>query len=537
MKKITMLVSGLCMLGMTTLVGQNRYVNEVFADSEIAVVADQVYGANWNPYLNPAMVGGQTQVQPLQFDAYFPAPTVDTVTNRPVVIYFHTGSFLPPSVTNGCTGTRTDSAAVRICRKLARHGFVAISATYRLGWLANSTDLDLRRGTNLLAVYYSIQDAKTLVRYLNLTKIGAGNPWGIDPGKIIMLGQGSGGYTTFAYATIDKYNEVAGLPKFQYQGTTGILGQPVSVGDPYVDTARFGDWDGNGGAATIIGQNPIGLPIIDTAQMGRNIINHAGLPDDVLMVINMGGAMGDSSWLEAGDIPMISVHSRFDFFAPYFSGMVQVPVGQQFFPVVDVAGSHTAIRKANAFGNNDIFLNAGYNDFLWTHAINNPYNTGNVPGIYTINIQPTNAQMPWVINSGPWDYWDPASTCVNTGNPNNISQSKAYIDTVMNYILPRMLTVLSDAGLPVGIDENKLASRDLMIFPNPARDAFSIKAKTEGLKLELVEVLDITGKSVYRSGKINETEVLVPANNWPAGIYMVRTHTNMGVSVQKITIQ
>jgi hypothetical protein len=41
-------------------------------------------------------------------------------------------------------------------------GYVSIAASYRLGWLANSTNLDVRRGSNLLAVYYSIQDAKAL---------------------------------------------------------------------------------------------------------------------------------------------------------------------------------------------------------------------------------------------------------------------------------------------------------------------------------------------------------------------------------------
>ena len=124
-----------------------------------------------------------------------------------------------------------------------------------------------------------------------------------------------------------------------------------------------------------IGQNPFGLPIIDTTVYGRNIENHVGLPDDVLMVANLGGALGDSAWLEAGDVPMVSLHSKFDFFAPYEEGMVQVPVGQQFFPVVYVQGSHWAITRANALGNNDIFLNAGYTDALWTKGINNQYNT------------------------------------------------------------------------------------------------------------------------------------------------------------------
>jgi acetyl esterase/lipase len=216
MKRISTLLVALLVSG-AALQAQIRYAEEVFSDADIVDTMNVAYGANFNPYINPAMVGGQTQVQPLQCDVYLPSPLVDTVSKRPVIIYIHTGSFLPQSITNSCTGSKEDSAAVRICRKFARHGFVTISASYRLGWLANSIDLDLRRGTNLLAVYYSIQDIKTLVRFLNVTS-ALGNPLQIDTDNIILLGQGSGGYTSLAYASLDEYDEVTAPAKFQYQG-------------------------------------------------------------------------------------------------------------------------------------------------------------------------------------------------------------------------------------------------------------------------------------------------------------------------------
>ena len=99
----------------------------------------------------------------------------------------------------------------------------------------------------------------------------------------------------------------------------------------YVDTSVVGDIDGYGGQVTVTGQNTLGLPTMDYSSPGRNFVNHAGMPDDVLMVINMGGALGDGAWLEQGDVPMLSIHSKFDFFAPYDTGMVYVPIGQQFF--------------------------------------------------------------------------------------------------------------------------------------------------------------------------------------------------------------
>ncbi len=533
-KNVTLFLAAVCMAFQVN--AQWRYTTEVFTDAEIDVQSNVPYGVNFNPYVDPAMLGGQTQMQPLMCDIYAPSFNVDTDSNRPVVVYFHTGSFLPPSVSGGCVGTKEDPTVEYMCRKLARHGFVVVSATYRLGWLANSTDLDLRRGTNLLAVYYSIQDAKTAVRYLNATKLGLGNPYGIDPSKTILMGQGSGGYITFGYASIDDYDEVANPVKFQYQGSTGILGQPVSPGDPYIDTALFGDWDGYGGAATVIGQNPVGLPIIDTNDYGRNYINHPGLPDNVLMVANMGGALGDSAWIEAGDVPMVSVHSKFDFFAPYEEGMVQVPVGNQFFPVVYVNGSHWAVTRANALGNNDIFLNAGYTDPLWQKGINNIYNTNKAPGIYTINIKPANAQKPWEVNNAPWDFWSD-TTCTSTGNPNKEYFSQLYIDTVFQYIYPRMLTVLKASGLPIGVEEVALNNGNVKLYPNPANGTFTIQLNNVDAVLESVTILDITGKAVLSKSLNSTNEEKVDINNLSAGMYLVKVKTDKGENIQKLSIK
>ena len=150
---------------------------------------------------------------------------------------------------------------------------------------------------------------------------------------------------------MDNIQEVVGLSKFQYtQAGTGIYGNAVNANDPYGYVNIVGDWNGFGGQVTLTGNTtPLGLPEIDLTAVGRNYENGAGLPDDVSVVVNLGGALGDSTWLDAGEIPIISVHCRRDFFAPYYRGMVQVPVAGQFFPVVEVAGSHTAIKMADDF--------------------------------------------------------------------------------------------------------------------------------------------------------------------------------------------
>jgi hypothetical protein len=448
-----------------------------------------------------------------------------------VVIVWHTGSFIPKGLNGSPLGTRQDSAVVEMCRRFAKMGYVSIAASYRLGWLANSTNLDVRRGSNLLAVYYSIQDAKALVRYLNLTQMGAGNPYGINASNTIMVGQGSGGYITFAYATIDKHSEVTAPNKFKYQDSTGIFGQPVLPGDSYVDTSIVGDIDGFGGEVVVTGQNTLGLPTMDYSSPGRNYINHAGMPDDILMAINMGGALGDGAWLEQGDVPMLSIHSKYDFFAPYDTGMVYVPIGQQFFPVVSVTGSYGAIKKANDFGNNDIFLNANYTDQIWVDQQST--NPTSEECLYTVEIAPPSATMPWVVNTAPWNWFDSNDPYAsqNPANPNIEATSQAWIDTVMAFIIPRMATVLQAEGVPAGIVE---ASQSFKVYPNPASDVVAIKG-TNGSTFTSVQAFDITGRVVYASDATGNS-LSIDVSNWNNGIYLVQIATENGIQVKRIVV-
>lgn len=500
------------------LQAQVRYLEPVFTDAQIVKMADVNYGINFFAYA-PASIGGP-QLLPLRCDIYMPDTNVDNVSNRPVIVYFHTGSFLPKGLASPM-GEKTDSAAVEICKRFARMGFVAVSASYRVGWLANSTDLDLRRGTNLLAVYNAIQDAKTMVRYLRVTA-SQGNPLKINTNAITLIGQGSGGYITLAYATLNKYSELQ-LDKFKYDNSssTGLFGYPVQAGDMYVDTSVVGDWNGFGGKVTLTGQQtPLGLPQIDMSQRGRNFENYVGVPSDVAMTVNLGGALGDSTWLEAGDPPIVSVHVVQDFFAPYIQGMVNVPIAGQFYPVVEVAGSHTAVRLSNSLGNNNV-LTTNWNDPISVKArANATINPGQIHHILPFDIPPPNPAMPFRVNSNPWDWWDPNDPLSqNETNPNIKAQSIAYIDTVMGFIAPRIAKMLTTKGyqIPVSVSENQLDAKIIM-YPNPATTHFSLSTPKPIEKLELV---DITGRVVLNSTP-NESFHTVHTEHLPRGVYMVR---------------
>ena len=527
---------GVLLLSAGLLQAQTRYVDEIFTDADIIVQSDQAYSLNWQPFA-PASIGGP-QLLPNFMDVYLPSPAVDTETDRPVVVYFHTGSFLPKGLA-GPVGEKTDSAAVEICKRFARRGFVAISASYRVGWLANSTNLDQRRGTNLLAVYKATQDARSLVRYLHRTVAEFGNPMGINDDRIILMGQGSGGYITFTAATLDKYSELVDFEKFQYEdpSSTGLYGKPVSAGDPYVDTAVVGDWNGFGGQVCFTGDTTaLGLPEVDTSCEGRNFVNHPGYSSDFAMAINLGGALGDESWLEKGDPVMISVHVIQDYFAPYYEGMVNVPIGQQFYNVVRVAGSYNAIRKAGNLGNLNV-MGFDWNDPLSLKARTPWYNPWGVHHILPFDIPPPNPSAPYLVNANPWDWWDPSDPAgQGQTNPNNVSQSKAYIDTIFEFVIPRLKRAIDSPNLSSDRIEENNTGRMAKMYPNPTKDVFTVEVSGIYREIKGVELMDITGKVMSRTAGNNASEMQISTSNLSNGTYLVRIQTNAGVLTEKLQV-
>ena len=147
-----------------------------------------------------------------------------------------------------------------------------------------------------------------------------------------------------------------------------------------VDPAILGDFDGLGG-------NP-----------ALNNDNHHGYSNDISMVFNIGGAMGDSTWLDQGEVPVCNVHAVNDPFAPYAKGTVFVPGTP--FAVVKVYGSSWITERANTFGNNDIWLNPPFTDPITKYAKDKHSGTNNDgdEGLFPITALQNCA--------GAWEWWD-----------------------------------------------------------------------------------------------------------------------------------
>jgi acetyl esterase/lipase len=157
MKKFNMLVV-LASLVLASSVNAQRYLKPMFDVNPSKTIA---YGKNYTVLAVPSL--GKTVPQPLAADVY--TPKGDVETKRPLVIYFHTGSFLPTPQNGSPSGSRTDSTAVNICKRFAAMGYVAVSADYRLGWNPTATTQEARANTLINAAYRGVQDGRTAIRY------------------------------------------------------------------------------------------------------------------------------------------------------------------------------------------------------------------------------------------------------------------------------------------------------------------------------------------------------------------------------------
>ncbi len=522
------------LLGLSASYAQDdRYLTEVFTDSEIEITTNVTYGSNVN--FMPASAGGNDPADlgaaiaaimggasldtlvnfiDLKMDIYQPKQTVDTLTERPVILYIHTGNFLPPAVNGSPTGSKDDLMAVELCTQMARRGYVAIAASYRHGWNPLLPDEEDRTKGLLNAVYRAIHDIKQAVRY---TKSEAGT-YNIDKNKIALFGMGSGGYVALAYSTLDEPEELL-LDKFI--GTDTI---------PFVNTTISGPISGIGGLLNAYTSN--------------------GETDEIHACVNTGGALADTSWLAVGDVPMIAFQTIRDPFAPFEEGIVKVPTTNG--SVVEAFGANTFISLANSYGNNDVFRDKNISD-IYTSAAELHYGMKYAyflpaPNDSILVKEDMDGMYPFLLPLGasrfanqgsPWDWWDPTSAialvevapgitthmAASVSNPDmSETKCKTYFDTIQNYLQPRLVLSL-DLPNNIGLEEQEIAG--LQAFPNPIKNNLTIRSDET---IEAIFIYDISGKMVKKLLSLDKNYLIVPRNDIESGVYFVKIIAENGNS-------
>lgn len=532
MKKFNTLFFFLLMCACGSINAQDRYLDEVF--DEVTVTNGVEYATNLT------VITGMPAPETLVMDVY--EPTGDTEVDRPVVLIWHTGNFLPNPTNGNTAGTQTDYTPVTIANLLAKRGYVAMIPSYRKGWNPIG-DLDTRVSTLINASYRGIQDSRAAVRFLRKSIVEEGNPYGICGERITQFGVGTGGYITLGSATIDAYADLV-LDKFIGPDITGD-----DIPDPYVIEAINGDPDG-------LMEAPL------------NMVNHPGYSSEFALSVNLGGALGDLSWIDAEDIPLMSFHTPSDPFAPYDTDILIVPTTGDL--IVEVSGSFHVAERANELGINDIFGDNTGDVYSEAAAFNaeNPNNLDDdvvAPAGGFKGLMPFNAAI-WTNpfsglpapESDPWNAWDaafwstvphpscpdglPIEQCnfhvINSINNQDMSYEKAdlHIDSIMGYFLPRAFDVLELAELGCFSGTEDLVENNTIGFtavPNPAVSEIRLSVNAD-VTMEAVTLFNLSGQAVATYNNVNASSILIERNGLPKGVYLAKVTVEDGVATQKV---
>lgn len=488
-----------------------RYLDEVFTEVEVSAITP--VASNYT-ILNFIATQGQAGMIRQPLVAQFYTPAGDTETDRPLVIYIHTGNFFPYPANGSCSGTLQDSSNVEIATRLAKMGYVVAVVNYRQGWNPFDENELIRRYFLINAAYRGVQDMNTYVRYFRRSVAEFGNPHGIDPDKITLWGQGTGGYLSLATAYLRTYNEIlttSDPSKFILPTPNGPI--------PMVIEAYNGNIEATGPITTVDATyNALSqLPIGDTLC----IPNHVGYSSDFALSVNMGGALGDSTWINEGEVPLISFHVPSDPFAPCETDVLNVPtpLGPQ--PVVEVTGSCGAARIVDRLGLNDGFMNIP-EDY-------DPYNAFNPTdnlGYYSFINTPDDTSSPWEWAAGD----NPPAECNQ-----DASIAKMYIDTIIGYFAPRACIAL---GLDcefntVSTKENVLADSEIKIMPNPAEYS-TLVSTTSALPMREIMIIDINGRVVDTYKNVDNQNFTIQRKGMAPGVYFLRCRMDEGVVTKRL---
>lgn len=185
-------------------------------------------------------------------------PTNDTLTHRPLMIWAHPGGFL-----NGSKGV---DDMVAFCDSFAKRGYVTVSIDYRLGFNPLSSSSAER------AVYRGVQDMRTAIRFMKENY----QVYGIDTNYTFLGGSSAGAFMVCQVVYMDQ-NEA-----------------PSSIGAG------------------------MGYPALGCLDCTGNLYQH---PMDITAFASLWGAVGDSTWVQAGETtPALLVHGKADGTVPFGVG-------------------------------------------------------------------------------------------------------------------------------------------------------------------------------------------------------------------------
>lgn len=490
---------------------QNRYLEEVYAESEIKITSNVHFATNAT--ILPILFQGATEFlpEPLFMDVYEPDPSMDTETNRPVVMVVHGGDALPMLANNACWGDKLDSVTVNTALKLAKMGYVAVAPNYRLGWNPLATTQDAFLDGLVDAGVRVQQDLKACARWLRKNAAEDGNTYGINPDQIAIWGTAStaGTYAGFA-AYINEVEETQTETWF-------VTDADGNIRNTY-DEAQAGNLDG-----TVVGMLPNG----DTT----NYVNTPGYSSRFQIAALGSGISLDPGTLDLDEPPMIMFGNPNSPVTQFPLGPIQLPTTGEVVAFVQL--SQGMITEANTIGLNDPWINAGFTDVYTTAQQADP-NFGAQEGWLPLYGHPDNEY--------PWVWWDEVNCPVSAASFDVLPEANRdmgilQIDTMAGYFGVRACFTfsLNCAGIPNATKEVVLDESLVSVAPNPTEGNLTIEAPG-GQMIEDIRIMSINGQEMGRYQVENSFFQIEDLNLTP-GFYLAIVRFEDGIVPKKIVVR
>jgi para-nitrobenzyl esterase len=408
-----------------------RYHDSIFAYS---LTSNVQYGSNLktNYSFTPSNFN-------LMMDIYQPAG--DVAPLRPLVIVAHGGSFI--------SGSKTGTDVVPLCKDLAELGYVAASIEYRTGMTnfpissthtVDSTDAGA-------AVMRAVHDGRAAVRYFRKNARVGGNTYKIDTNNIYFAGVSAGGFIALHIAYMDLLSEFPA----------------------YVDTTAQ---PGLGGGLEGLSGNP-------------------GYSSNVKAIVNICGALGKTSWMQAGDEPVLSFHGTADQTVPYGTALIYLSPPSSY-PLLVVDGSSSVANRANLLGIENCMV-------TWPGQ-------GHVPQVGTSASAKAHYDSTRVITK----QWLEHQLC---GIPLNCEYE------------------------PVGILESVMDANLIVVYPNPASNFITIDMSALHHKTYEINIYDNLGKKVKNIKSVKEDKISVARESMKNGIYVISILSEGQTYTKKIILE
>jgi para-nitrobenzyl esterase len=390
-----------------------RYHNYLFADS---VKSDITFGVN-KDY--------NGMVDTLKMDVHFPKSDPSPV-NRPLIIWLHAGNFIE--------GDKADQDVLPLCQAFTKMGYVTASLNYRLG-MENYPGPSNDSLPSMRAVIRGMQDGRAAIRFFR-NSYANGNQYGIDTSNIFVGGLSTGGIVALHMAYLTQMTD---FPVWCDTTQPGMSGGLIGKSGTLVYTAT----------ATPVSSN-------------------------IKAVISICGAVGDTSWMHPGSVPVISFHGNLDKTVPYQRGRMILSSDT----LQTVCGGNAVMQRANHVGLTNCFKEYVGQDQLPEVAI-----TGDGP---------------------------------------------AFLDTTMNLVRNFLGTFVCGDVLACtyqnplnGIGELNLERVALHCYPNPVGNQLSVDLSDfQGAAVEVM-LLNTIGQQVAHYTGVRTTQLTIDRGQLSPGLYLV----------------